>query len=148
MSRVIVCDIGPLIHLSEANTIHLLELAGDILIPPTVATEFKRNLPNGHLPDWIQIHRLSAQSNSQVIKWVKKDYVDLGEAEAIGLALQLRSNWLLTDDAGARQFPESLGLEVHGSIGLLLWATASGYVENRERAYQILNGLKRSSLWI
>ena len=54
----------------------------------------------------------------------------------------------MTDDAEARQFAERLGLEVHGSIGLLLWAIASGHVENREQAYQILNSLKRSSLWI
>lgn len=148
MSRVIICDTGPLIHLSEADAMHLLKLAGGIFIPPAVATEFKTNLPNGKLADWIQIHELSARSNSQVTRWVKNDDVDLGEAEAIGLALQLHSDWLLTDDAEARQFAERLGLEVHGSIGLLLWAIASGYIENREQAYQMLNGLKRSSLWI
>jgi predicted nucleic acid-binding protein len=62
--------------------------------------------------------------------------------------LQQRSDWLLTDDAQARQFAERLGLEVHGSIGLLLWAVASGFVENREQAHRMLNGLKRSTLWI
>jgi len=137
-----------LIHLSEANVIHLLKLAGSILIPPAVAAEFTRNLPNEKLPDWIQIHELTPQSNSQVRKWIKNDDVDIGEAEAIALALQQHSDWLLTDDAQARQFAESLGLEVHGSIGLLLWAVASGLVENREQAYRMLNGLKRSSLWI
>ncbi len=148
MSRVIVCDTGPLIHLSEADVLHLLKLAGDIFIPPAVATEFKTNLPNGKLADWIQIHELNARSNSLVTRWVKNDDVDLGEAESIGLALQLHSDWFLTDDAEARQFAERIGLEVHGSIGLLLWAIASGHVENREQAYQMLNGLKRSSLWI
>jgi predicted nucleic acid-binding protein len=54
----------------------------------------------------------------------------------------------LTDDAKARRFAEGLGLEAHGSIGLLLWAIASGHVESREKAYHMLNGLKRSSLWI
>jgi len=61
---------------------------------------------------------------------------------------QKQSDWLLTDDAKARQFAEGLGLEAHGSIGVLVWATASGHVENREQAYHLLNGLKRSSLWI
>jgi predicted nucleic acid-binding protein len=148
VSRVVVCDTGPLIHLREANAIHLLKLAGGILIPPTVATEFTKNLPNEKLPDWIQIHELTTQSNSQVTRWVKNDEVDLGEAAAIALALQQHSDWLLTDDAQARQFAESFGLEVHGSIGLLLWAVASGFVEHREQAYRLLNGLKRSSLWI
>lgn len=148
MNRVIVCDTGPLIHLSEADAIHLLKLAGGILIPPAVATEFKSNPANGNLPDWIQIHELTTRSAAQVVRWVKNDYVDMGEAEAIALALQQHSDWLLTDDAEARQFAEGLGLEVHGSIGLLLWAVASGYTENRAQAYQILNGLERSSLWI
>lgn len=148
MSRVVVCDTGPLIHLSEANAIHLLKLAGGVLIPQAVAAEFKRNLPNEKLPDWIQIHELTAQSNSQAARWVKNDDVDHGEAAAIALALQQHSDWLLTDDAQARQFAENLGLEVHGSIGLLLWAVALGLVENREQAHRLLGGLQRSSLWI
>jgi predicted nucleic acid-binding protein len=148
VSRVVVCDTGPLIHLSEANAIYLLELAGGILIPPAVAAEFKRNLPDKELPDWIHIHRLTARSSSQVTSWVKNDEVDFGEAEAIALALQQQSDWLLTDDAQARQFAESLGLEAHGSIGFLLWGVASGLVENREQAYRMLHDLKRSSLWI
>jgi predicted nucleic acid-binding protein len=148
VSRVIVCDTGPLIHLSEANAIYLLKLAGGILIPPAVATEFKSNLPSNKLPDWLQIHELTAQSYAQATRWVKNDEADIGESEAIALALQQHSDWLLTDDAQARHFAESLGLEVHGSIGVLLWAVASGIVEDRDQAYRLLNGLKRSSLWI
>jgi predicted nucleic acid-binding protein len=56
------------------------------------------------------------------------------------LALQKQSDWLLTDDAKARQLAESLGLEVHGSIGLLLWAVASGHIESRKQAYHMLKG--------
>jgi hypothetical protein len=54
--------------------------------------------------------------------------IDAGEADAIGLALQEHADWLLTDDAKARQFAESTGLEVHGSIGLLLWSVAAGHI--------------------
>jgi predicted nucleic acid-binding protein len=118
------------------------------LIPPAVAAEFKRNLPNEKLPDWISIHELTARSKSEATRWVKNDDANIGEAEAIALTLQQRADWMLTDDAQARKFGESLGLEVHGSIGLLLWGVASGLVENREQAYRILNGLKLSSLWI
>jgi predicted nucleic acid-binding protein len=148
VSRIIVCDTGPLIHLSEAQAIHLLNEVGDILIPPAVATELKRTLSKWKLPDWIQIQPLDVQSNAQAKTWIQKKLVDPGEAEAIGLALQKHSDWLLTDDARARQFAEGLGLEAHGSLGMLLWATASGHVESREQAYHLLNGLKRSSLWI
>ena len=148
MTRTVVCDTGPLIHLSEAQAIYLLRAAGDILIPPAVATELKGNLSKWKLPDWIQIQPLDMQSNAQAKTWIQNHLVDPGEAEAIGLALQKQSDWLLTDDAKARQFAEGLGLEAHGSIGLLLWAIASGHLESREQAYHRLDGLKHSSLWI
>ena len=83
VSRVIVCDTGPLIHLTEADAIHLLRLAGGILIPPAVATEFNRNPSNGQLPDWIGIHELTARSNAQVIKWVENDDVDMGKRKRL-----------------------------------------------------------------
>lgn len=148
MSRIIICDTGPLIHLREANAIHLLKQAGDILVPPAVAEEFKRNQPNAKFPDWIQICELTTRSAGQAAKWVRNDEVDPGEAQAIALALQQPCDWLLTDDAEARRFAESLGLEVHGSIGLLLWTAASGHIESRTRAHQILDGFRHSSLWI
>jgi predicted nucleic acid-binding protein len=148
VSRLVVCDTGPLIHLHEADALDLLEPVGGILIPPTVADEFARTMLNIKLPAWVQIQLLQPRINSRVQAWVNKGYADIGEAEAIGLALQMKSDWLLTDDTQARQLAESLGLEVHGSIGLLLWAVASGQIVNREQAYQILRRLKESSLWI
>jgi predicted nucleic acid-binding protein len=79
---------------------------------------------------------------------LRTQQIDVGEAEAIGLALQEHANWLLTDDARARQFAESLGLEVHGSIGVLLWSVATGHVSEKELAVQLLDRLANSSLWI
>jgi predicted nucleic acid-binding protein len=81
-------------------------------------------------------------------KWIRSQMIDPGEAEAVSLAVQVKGDWLLTDDAQARQFAESLGVETHGSVGVLLWAVAVGTVENRRKAYQLLEGLANSSLWI
>ncbi len=148
MSRILVCDTGPLLHLSEAGAIHLLKAAGDALIPPAIATEFKRNASKRKLPAWVKVSRLEPSTRSRISEWLEEEIVDAGEAEAIGLALQVKCDWFLTDDAQARQFAESLGLEIHGSIGLLLWAMATGHVTSREQAHQLFNGLVHSSLWI
>jgi len=51
------------------------------------------------------------------------------------------------DDAKARQFAETLGLEVHGSIGLLLWSFGEGLIQ-KDQAYNLLDGLAHSSLWV
>ena len=73
--------------------------------------------------------------------------MEAGEAEAIALACQLSAAWFLTDDAAARVFAASLGLEVHGSLGLVLWAAARKHLGHEEAA-AALDRLAHSSLWI
>lgn len=148
MTRIIVCDTGPLLHLSEAGASHLLSLAGEILIPPLVAIEFEANAQGWSPPQWARKVALEKSTRKKADKWAKAKQIDAGEAEAIGLALQEQADWLLTDDAKARQFAESLGLEVHGSIAIILWAVAIGLIREKTLAIQLLDNLANSSLWI
>jgi predicted nucleic acid-binding protein len=148
MTRIVVCDTGPLLHLSEAGAIHLLPHAGEILTPPVVASEFEANAQGWRPPHCVKVVDLDNRSNKQAVGWVQDGHIDQGEAEAIGLALQINADWLLTDDAKARQFAESLGLEVHGSIGLLLWNAAVGNLDDRAQALTLLDQFARTSLWV
>lgn len=148
MTRIIVCDTGPLLHLSEAGAIHLLSLAGEILIPSLVAIEFEANAQGWRPPQWIKIVDLEKETRQKAEKWVRANQIDGGEAEAIGLALQEHADWLLTDDAQARQFAEAAGLEVHGSIGILLWNVVNENISDKALALQLLINLANSSLWI
>jgi len=100
------------------------------------------------LPSWVNIEELNRSAQAKAREWSHREELDSGEAEAIALAMQLKSDWFLTDDALAREFSEPLGLETHGSIGVLLWAVAEGYVEQRNDAHELLNNLVNSSLWI
>ena len=147
MSRVIVCDTGPLLHLAEAGAIYLLPLAGEILVPPAVGAEYKRNT-RSKIPAWIKTRRLQKHAQPQAAEWVEHAMIDRGEAEAISLALQTGCDWLLTDDAQARHLAEALGLEVHGSVGVLLWAAAVGHITGRGEARKLLDALGRSTLWV
>ena len=146
MRRIVVCDTGPLLHLGEANIINLLHLAGEIIIPSVVADEFKRNASDIELPNWVTIKELEEPYQKKALDWRKQ--IDEGEAAAIALTMQIKAEWLLTDDAIARQFGESLGLAIHGSIGLLLWAVAVGHVESESEALNSVDALAGSSLWI
>ena len=148
MTRVIVCDTGPLLHLSEAGAIHLLSLAGEILIPPLVANEFEENAQGWNPPQWVKVVNLDKLAKQKAEKWTNTGQIDSGEAEAIGLALQVNADWLLTDDAKARQLAESIGLEIHGSIGILLWSVAVGNIRDKALAFNLLNNLANSSLWV
>ena len=62
--------------------------------------------------------------------------------------MQTQADWLLRDDTAARQFAQALNVEVHGSIGLLLWAVAAGHIATRDEAFVLLTVLANSSLWI
>lgn len=148
MKRVIVCDTGPLVHLSEAGLVYLLRETGDVHIPPAVRAEMERYDADWISPTWLSVHQLEDQHAGKVRFWIDAEQLDPGEAEAIGLALQLKADWMLTDDARARQFAETLNLEVHGSVGLLLWAAAVGHLDNHRKAHEALDALARSSLWV
>jgi len=148
VTRLIVCDTGPLLHLSEAGAIHLLPLAGEIVVPPVEAWEFEQNAQRWKPPQWVRVRELDEISNRKSARWVRAKHLDPGESAAVALTLQLRADWLLTDDAKARQFAESMDLEVHGSIGLLLWSVAEGQVNDPANAVALLDALANSSLWI
>ena len=42
---------------------------------------------------------------------------------------------------------EQLNVEVHGSLGVVLWATANKLIKKSE-AEPLLSGLEKSSLWM
>ena len=130
MRRIVVYDTGSLLHLVEANIINLLHLAGETIILSAVSKEFERNASGIKLPDWVIVKELEEPYKKKALEWKKQ--IDEGESAAIALTMQMQAEWLLTDDAAARQFGESLGLEIHGSIGLLLWAVAVKQVESEK----------------
>ncbi len=140
----------PLVHLHEAGGLHLLPLIGEIFVSPLVFTEAKRSGATawlGPLPDWLKPQSLSASAHQHSLSWQQAGLLHGGEAEALALAIELKADWFLTDDAAARLLAESLGLEVHGSLGVVLWAAATRQV-GKEEAESLLAGLERSSLWM
>lgn len=147
--RLVVCDTGPVLHLREAGALGLLAKTGDLLIPPAVNNELASRIPNwtNARPDWLRIGMLTAEDIRQARRSQAIGELGAGEAEAIALARSARADWLLTDDAGARIVASLLGLEAHGSLGVVLWGAASGHVQRAE-AFAALEGLARSSLWV
>jgi predicted nucleic acid-binding protein len=142
--RKVVADTGPILHLHEAEALQLLALVGELFVPEAVQAELNSFLPGWvHIkPDWIKVHPLSSPFREEAMNWVLAQLLNVGEAEAISLA-----SWLLTDDAAARLLAQSLGLEVHGSLGVVLWAAAEGHISYLE-GEEILNRLTASSLWV
>jgi predicted nucleic acid-binding protein len=147
--RVVVCDTGPILHLKEAEALELLEKTGEVLVPPAVNRELETRISNwsNDRPSWVQIAQLPDEASRQAERWGTIGGLGLGEAEAIALARSIQADWLLTDDTSARVVGSLLGLEAHGSLGVILWGAANRYLE-RGKALSILERLARSSLWI
>lgn len=147
--RIVVCDTGPILHLREADSLNILEIAGSIHIPPAVDAEMvrlDRRWPVER-PAWLQVTSLDPSHLNDARSWLQAGLLDPGEAQALALAAQIRADWLLTDDAAARTLAQHQGFEVHGSVGIVLWGAAAGHL-NRSEAEQAFEALSRSSLWI
>jgi predicted nucleic acid-binding protein len=143
----IVSNTGPLLHLTEAHALSLLRFTGELHIPAMVAIELKRQLTTWQTPEWIIVDNVTGMFGKQAIAWQQAGLLEPGEAEAISLVNQIQADWFLTDDAAARLLAQSLNLEVHGSLGIILWAAAVGHLSQSE-AEQTLERLFHSSLWL
>lgn len=120
---VVVADTSPLLHLLLIHELHLLPaIFHEILIPPAVRVEMMHDgSPEAlrHLAH--QLHSwLSVRSPSTRLP-LNFD-LDRGESEAIALAKELDAFQLLTDDGAARRAAIQVGLEVAGTLGILLKA--------------------------
>ena len=118
--KVVITDSSCFIILQKINAIHLLnDLFAVVITTPEIAGEYGFSLP-----DWVVIQsvtNLSLQENF-------KKSVDPGEASAIALATEIDYDYLIIDDLEARKFAEKLGLNVKGSVGVLLSAKQKGFI--------------------
>ena len=145
--RRVVSNAGPLIHLYEADCLCLLRLTGEVSIPQHVASEVANYFSQWRAPEWIAVAALNKSRAAESLAWQWAGLLDAGEADALALARQLNADWFLTDDERARLLGKQLGLEVHGSLGVVLWTAAVHLIERKE-AEEALEHLAHSSLWV
>lgn len=121
--RLVVCDAGPLIHLSELACLDLLLDFDHILIPEIVTREVEKHRPGALLPF---THRFAQIPDAEIaaqggLEQIQRSYeLHGGELAALALALQNPGAIFLTDDSAARLAAQALQLPVHGTIGVLL----------------------------
>ena len=146
--RVIVCDAGPIIHLHEARCMSLLRHTGNLFLPHRVYLEVQTAVQKDtQWPDWLQVVKLSSNEQNEAGVWQAAGGIHAGEAEALVLARQKGADLFLTDDAATRLFVSLLGVEVHGSLGVVLWCAAHRHI-TRKQTEAALKRLEQSSLWL
>lgn len=135
MMTPIAADAGPLIGLARAGFLDLLpELYGSVEIPPAVAGELRlsedrpgsRALRRAKTAGWLVERELEHPGRLRDLLVI----VDPGEAEAILLALERQSRFLLVDERRARTLARRRGVPVVGVGGVLVAAKERGLVSN------------------
>jgi hypothetical protein len=119
MNRVAVADTGPLHYLILIDCAEILARLFDrILIPAAVRDELLNSTAPAKVKNWIGGKKtwlsIETLKNSQAIRGLHR-----GEAEALQLALQHKTPFVLMDDLDGRAAAKQLGLLVVGTIGLL-----------------------------
>ena len=127
MSREVIADAGPLIALARIGEIDLLRrLYGRVVVPPAVHTELAidstrpgaKVLAGVFAAGWIAVETVVDSR----VRWELDQLLGPGEAEAIALAEQKESSFLLIDDARGRRTARTRGVPVVGVAGVLLAA--------------------------
>ncbi len=142
MANKAVSNTGPILHLHEINLLKVLDIFSNILIPHEVENELRKS--KIIFPSKIKIVALKNEFKDKAKIFVNQHDLDLGEAEAIALALQERADYFLTDDLDARQVAKDYHLNVHGTIGIILRSFRDKII-SKELAIEKARELKSSS---
>lgn len=134
---IVVSDSTPLITLMKAMRLDVLhDLFGEVIIPEAVYQELTAN---DNYPDEAKLI-----SNSEYIRIVsildrktvsvlqRATGLDLGESEAIVYADDIHADILLIDEVSGRRVAMDMGLDIMGSIGVLISAFKKGYIDAEE----------------
>ncbi|MXY28683.1 DUF3368 domain-containing protein [Candidatus Poribacteria bacterium] len=128
--KPVISNTSPLVGLWTLNLFPLLrELYTEVLIPEEVRGEFfaiETEVREAALKSapWIRTVRLRNPENIAT-----HAEVDLGEAAVFVLAQERDARLVILDDRDARQYAERIGLPFTGTVGLLLEAKESGFID-------------------
>jgi predicted nucleic acid-binding protein len=121
-ASVAVADSSALIAFHQIGRLELLQaVLGRVAVPPAVAREVAPSL--GALPAWVEVRRAPPHP-------ALPTYLDDGERDAIALALHLGASTIVLDELPGRRVAMGLGLEVVGSLGLLVRAKRAGLIHD------------------
>jgi hypothetical protein len=146
MGNKVVSNTGPLLHLDEVGLSIALKIFRDIYIPPEVKKELKKHKVK--IIKKVKVIALKSKFNDVAKILTDKYDLDLGEAQAIALALQERVDYFLTDDLDARTVSDVHNIEVHGTVGIILRAYREKIIKKEIAAKKIIELYSTSSLFI
>ncbi|MBN2445033.1 MAG: DUF3368 domain-containing protein [Spirochaetales bacterium] len=129
---IYVCNTTPIIAFSKIGYIELIrEVFGTIIVPEAVfkeLTEYGQERPGANEilnADWVTIEKVK---NKEYVDFLKTS-LDNGEAEVIALAYEKKAFLAIIDEKIARRIAMQMGINIIGSIGILLKAKKQGIIK-------------------
>jgi len=122
MGKVVISDASCLIVLSKIGQLELLhQVFGEVIVPQAVAEEYGQILPA-----WIVV-RTPTQSSLVLIL---EETLDVGESNAIALAVEMGDCYLILDDQKARKMAASMKIDFTGTLGVIISAKQRGILSS------------------
>jgi predicted nucleic acid-binding protein len=127
---IIVSDTSPISNLIQIKQLDLLQkLYKQVLIPRSVYNElifldYQKIVLE--FETWIKVYDVKDQNLLKEI--VQK--VDIGEAEAMVLAIELKADYLLIDEQKGRMIAEEYGIVITGILGVLVKAKQENLISS------------------
>jgi len=133
----IISNTSCLIVLDNIGMLDILkELYGKIIITQQVKDEFGKNVP-----EWIEVEDVNDKKYLELVK----NFVDLGEASTIALAVERNKNIVILDDMKARKLAQKLNLKITGTVGIIIKARNKNIITSIAK---VLNKLKKDGFRI
>lgn len=120
MLKPIIADTSCFIILTNIEELDLLrKVYGQIITTAEIASEYGKTLPN-----WVEVGVVQDIDKQKLLEI----QVDKGEASALALALEIPGSTVILDDYPARKVVVKLGLDLTGTLGVIIKAKLKGVI--------------------
>lgn len=124
---IVISDTTPIISLLKINQLELLHhLFGEVQVPDAVYEELISNVKFQKEAEEIlgadYIKKVAVEDKKSVTLLRRATGLDAGESEAIILSDEIKAELLLMDEVKGRQVAKQMGLNIMGTIGILMTA--------------------------
>lgn len=126
---IIISDTSPLVCFRHLNKIDILrDLFNQIIIPPEVYKELVAfNIVEKKFLEQYPFITIQQPKNLHLVNELL-DVLDIGEAEAIALSVELKPDLLLIDEVQGREIARKYNIPIKGVLGILLLAKEQGLI--------------------
>lgn len=154
MEARVVSNAGPLMVLAKLNLLHLLQqLYGRVHFTHAVFDEVVQTGMRIGYQDAYTAQQFLRELNWEPAETFSFPHelatlpLDSGEKESIALALQLKGLLLIDEDRGKRA-ARQLGLDVRGTLGVLIEAYRRNFITDSQLRLYFHQVTTRSDIWI